>query len=180
MVGTEFRHSRRISRGGALHRKGERNSRVVPPFPESPRCLSPFKGNLFSCTASTFKPRIDSHNGDTWVSPVGKPRGKASRESLVGKPRGKTSRESHRSLDPREGKRDTAARARKDSARACPHSSRGLTALGDARSPPRSMSALERNPQVPELTPHKVLGPSIDGRGIPRGPRATRMGTGLS
>ena len=28
--------------------KGERNSSVVPPFPESPRCLSPFQGNLFS------------------------------------------------------------------------------------------------------------------------------------
>ena len=44
----KFRCSRRISRGVALHRKGERNSRVVPPFPESPRCLSPFQGNLFS------------------------------------------------------------------------------------------------------------------------------------
>ena len=31
----------------------------------------------FSCTASTFKPRIDSHHGGTWDSPVGKPRGKA-------------------------------------------------------------------------------------------------------
>ena len=40
-------------------------------------------------TASTFKPRIDSHHGDTWHSPVGKPRGKASWESLVGNPRGK-------------------------------------------------------------------------------------------
>ena len=30
------------------HRKGLRNSRVVPPFPEFPRCLSPFQGNLFS------------------------------------------------------------------------------------------------------------------------------------
>ena len=30
------------------------------------------------------------------------------------------------------------------------------------------MFALERNPQVPALTPHKVLGPSIDGRGNPR------------
>ena len=28
---------------GALHRKGERNSRVVPPFPESLRCLSPIQ-----------------------------------------------------------------------------------------------------------------------------------------
>ena len=42
------------------------------------------------------------------------------------------------------------------------------------------MSALERNPQVLAPTPHKVLGPGIDGRGIPRGPRGTRMGTGLS
>ena len=43
-------------------------------------------------------------------------------ESLVGKPRGKASRESHRSLDPREGKLDTAATVREESARACPHS----------------------------------------------------------
>ena len=101
-------------------------------------------------------------------------------ESLVGKPRGKASRESHRSLDPREGNGDTAAAAREESARACPHSRQGLTPLGDSRNTPRSMSALERNPQVPAPTPHKVLGPGIEGRGIPRGPRATRMGTGLS
>ena len=37
------------------------------------------------------------------------------------------------------------------------------------------MSALERNPQVPAPTSHKVLGPGIEGRGIPRGPRATRI-----
>ena len=101
-------------------------------------------------------------------------------ESLLGKPRGKASRESHRSLDPREGKRDPAATAREESARAGPHSRRGLTPLGKLRSTPRSMSALERNPQVPAPSPHKVLGPGIDGRGIPRGPRAIRMGTGLS
>ena len=71
----------------------------------------------FPCTASNFKPRIDSHHSGTW-------------DSLVGKPRGKASRESHRSLDPREGKRDTAARAQEESARACPHSRRGLTPLG--------------------------------------------------
>ena len=39
----------------------------------------------FPGTASTFKPRIVSHHGDTWDSPVGKPRGKASWESLEGK-----------------------------------------------------------------------------------------------
>ena len=121
----------------------------------------------FPCTASTFKPRIDSHHGGTWDSPVGKPRGKASRER-------------HRSLDPREGKRDTATSAREEIARACPHLRRGLTPWGDSRSTPRSMSALDRNPQVPTLTPRKVLGLIIKGRGIPRGPRATPMGTGLS
>ena len=46
-----------------------------------------------------------------WESLEGKSRGKASWESLEG---------SHRSLDPREGKRDTAATAREESARACP------------------------------------------------------------
>ena len=34
--------------------------------------------------------------------------------------------------------------------------------------------------QVPALTPYKILGPGIDERGIPRGPKATRMWTGLS
>ena len=85
VVGKEFRSSLRISRRGALHRKGERNSRVVPPFPESPRSLSLFQGNLFSCTASTFKLTIDLPHGGTWDSPVGKPRGKSSWESLEGK-----------------------------------------------------------------------------------------------
>ena len=61
---------------------------------------------------------------------VEQPCEKASWESLVGNPRGKASRESHRSLHPREGKRDPAATARKESARACPHSRRGLTPLG--------------------------------------------------
>ena len=121
----------------------------------------------FPCTASTFKPRIDSHHGGTWDSPVGKPRGKASRES-------------HRSLDPREWKCDTAATAREESARACPHSRRGLTPQGRLQKYPKTMSALERNPQVPAPTPHRVLGPGIDGRGIPRGTRETRMGTDFS
>ena len=40
----------------------------------------------FPCTASTFKPRIDSQHGGTWDSPVGKLRGKAFWESLEGMP----------------------------------------------------------------------------------------------
>ena len=140
-----------------------------PVFPSLPRLSS--RGSTHNTVA---------RGTALWESLMGKPRGKASWESLVGKPRGKASRESHRSLDPREWKGDTAAKDREESARACPHSSRGLTALGDARSTPRSMSALERNPQVPAPTPHRILGPGIDGRGIPTGPQATRMGTGLS
>ena len=58
-------------------------------------------------------------------------------ESLVGKPRGKAARESHRSLDPCEVKGDTAATAREESAHACPHSSRGLTPLGKLQKYPK-------------------------------------------
>ena len=96
----------------------------MSPFPESPRCLSPFQGNLFSLTASTFKPRINSHHGGTWDSPVGKPRGKASREN-------------HRSLDPREGKRHISVTAQEESARTCPHSRRGLTPQGRLQKYPK-------------------------------------------
>ena len=71
-------------------------------------------------------PRISSR-GSTHTKVA---RGTALWESLLGKPRGKASRESHRSLDPREGKRDTAATAREESARAFPHSRRRVTPLG--------------------------------------------------
>ena len=123
MVGKEFLAfpSHLKSRRSPQERREELQYQA--PFPESPRCLSPFQGTWFPCTASTFKPRIDSHHSGTWGSPVGKPRRKASRES-------------HRSLDPRQGKRDTAATAREESARACPHSRRGLTPWGDSRSTP--------------------------------------------
>ena len=85
VFGKNSRRFRRISRRGALHRKGERNSRVVPPFPESPRCLSPFQGNLFSLHFLDFQ--AEDRLTPRWH--VGQPCGKASWESLVGKPRGK-------------------------------------------------------------------------------------------
>ena len=71
-------------------------------------------------------PRLSSR-GSTHTTVA---RGTALWESLVGKPRWKASRASHRSLDPREGKGDTAATAREESARACPHSRRELTPQG--------------------------------------------------
>ena len=58
-------------------------------------------------------------------------------KSLVGKLRGKSSRESHRSLDPRKGKLDTVAPVREESARASPHSRRGLTSLGRLQKYPK-------------------------------------------
>ena len=61
-------------------------------------------------------PRLSSR-GSTHTTVA---RGTAPWESLVGKPRGKASRESHRSLDPSEGKRDIAATAREQSASATP------------------------------------------------------------
>ena len=64
-------------------------------------------------------------------------RGTALWESLVGNPLGKASSDNHRSLDPCEVKRDTAATAREESARACPHSSRGLTPLGRLQKSPK-------------------------------------------
>ena len=64
--------------------KGERESRVVPPFPESPRCLSPFQGNLVSLHCVDFQ--AEDRLTPRWH--VGQPCGKASWESLGGKPRG--------------------------------------------------------------------------------------------
>ena len=168
--GKNSRRSLRISRGGALHRKGKRNCRVVPPFPESPRYLVHSRETCFSCTVLSFKPRIDSHHDGPWDSPVGKSREKPSWEN---------SRESHRSLDPSKGKRDKLLQLGRKAHVHAPTRDEDFLPWGDSRNPPISMSALEWNPQVPATTPHKVLGPGIDGRGIPRGPRATPMGTGL-
>ena len=71
-------------------------------------------------------PRL-SRRGSTHTSVA---RGTALWESLAGKPCGKSSWESHRLLDARDGKRDTAARAREESSRACSHSRRRKTPLG--------------------------------------------------
>ena len=91
-------------------------------------------------------------------------RGIALWESLVGKPRGKASRESHRSLDPREGKSDTSATARKESARACHHSRRRLTPLGRLQKYPKIHVSTGEECSGSGTVPHNILGPNIDGR----------------
>ena len=106
------------------------------------------RGTPGSCHHSQSPPDVSVHSRETCFPAL--PRlssqgsthttvahGTALWESLVGKPRGKASRESHRFLDPREGKHDTAATAREESARACPHSRRGLTPLGRLQKSPK-------------------------------------------
>ena len=152
--------------------KVERESRVVPPFPESPRCLSPFQGNLFSlhCLDVQAEERLTPR----WH--VGQPCGKASWESLVGNPRGKSTNP----LIHAKGSVTLLLQLGRKAHVHAPTRDEDSLPWGDSRSTLRYMSALERNPQVPATTSHKVLGPGVEGRGIPRGPRATRMGTGLS
>ena len=93
-------------------------------------------------------PRI-SRRGSTQTTVA---RGIALWESLVGNPLGKASRESHRSIDPREGKHDTAATSREESARACPHSRKGLTPLG----------RLQKYPNIHVSTAEESSGPASD------------------
>ena len=92
----------------------------MPPFPESPRCLSTFQGNLFSLPCLDFQ--AEDRLTPRWH---------------VGQPCGKASRESHRSLDPRKGKRDTAATAREEIACPCPHSRCRMTFLGRLQKYPK-------------------------------------------
>ena len=133
------------------------------PFPESHRCLSPFQGNLFSLHCLDFQ--AEDRLTARWH---------------LGQPCGKSSRECHRSLVPREWKCDTATTAGEESARACPHSRRGLTPLGRLQRYPKIHVSTGEETSGSGTDSTKALGPDIDGRGIPRGPRATSMGTGLS
>ena len=57
----------------------------MPPYPESPRFLSPFQGNLFSLHGLYFQ----AEDGLTPRWYVGQHCGKASWESLLGKHQGK-------------------------------------------------------------------------------------------
>ena len=107
----------------------------MPPFPESPRCLSPFQANLFSLHCLEFQ-------AEDRLTPLWH----------MEQPSGKASREGHRSLDQREGKRDTAATAREESARACPHSRRGLTPLG----------ILQKHPKIHVSTGEECSGSGTD------------------
>ena len=129
VVGKEFpafpSHLKR--RRSPQERREELQSRAT--IPRVPQMSHSIPGNpVFPAL-----PLLSSH-GSTHTKVV---RGTALWESLVGKPPGKASRESHRSLDPREGKPHTAATAREESARECPNSRRGLNPLGSLQKYPK-------------------------------------------
>ena len=69
----------------ALPQKRRKENQGRATYPESPDVSVHSRETSFPCTASTFKPRINSHHAVTWDSPEGKPRGKASWECLEGK-----------------------------------------------------------------------------------------------
>ena len=171
MFGKEFpafpSHLKR--RRSPQEKREELQGRVT--IPRVPQMTQTIPGKTLFPALPRISSRVSTH---TTVA-----RGPALLESIEVKPRGKASRECHRSLDPRKGKRDTADTAREESPRACPHSRRGLTPLGKLQKSPKTHVIRERNPQVPAPNPHKVLVHGIDRRGIPRGPRVSRMGTGL-
>ena len=85
VVGKEFQAfpSHLKSRRSPQERRKELQGRTT--FPEYPRCLSPFQGNLFSLHCLDFQ--AEDRHTPRWH--VGQPCGRASWESLVGKPRGK-------------------------------------------------------------------------------------------
>ena len=119
------------SRRSPQERREEHQGRAT--IPRVPQMSQSIPGKTFFPAL----PRLSSRGSITPRWHVGQPCGKSSWESLVGKPRGKACRESHRSLDPREGKRDPAATAREESTRACPHSRRGQTPLGRLQKYPK-------------------------------------------
>ena len=120
----------------------------MPPFPESSRCLSPFQGNLFSLHCLDFQ--AEERLTPQWH--VGQPCRKAPWKSLLEKPRGKAT-------DPLIlAKESVTLLLQLGGKRTCmPPLETRTDSPGETRSTPRSMSALERNSQVPAPTPHKVL-----------------------
>ena len=164
-------HSRRILRGEALHRKGEKNSSVVRPFPESPRCLRPFQRNLFSLHC------LDFHAEDRLPPQchVGQPCGKASWKILVGKPLLKAT-------DPMihaPGSRHCCYRSGVKRTCMPPLETRTYSPGETPEVPPRSMSALKRNPHVPPRLHTRSQAPASKGEESRDAPEQLAWGLAL-
>ena len=167
VVGTEFPAfpSQLKRRHSPQERREEFQGRVT--IPRVPQISQSIPGKPVFPALPRLSNRGSTHTTvargtDQWESFVGKPRGKATDPLIHAKGNVTLPLQLGRKLHLHD-----------------PNGDEYSLPWGDSRCTPRSMSARERNLKVPAPTPHKVLGPAIDGRGIPRGPRATRMGTGL-
>ena len=172
MVGKEFpafpSHLKR--RRSPQERREELQGRAtIPRFPQMSQSIP-------GIPVFPALPRLSSR-GSTHTTVA---RGTTLWESLVEKPRGKASRESHRSLDPSEGKRDTAATFREESGSTSPQSRRGLTPL----------VRLQKYPKIHVSTGEESSGSGTDStQGLrarhrqernPEMPPTNSLGTGLS
>ena len=172
MVGKEFlafpSHLKR--RRSPQERREELQGRAtIPRVPQMSQCI-PGKP-VFPAL-----PRLSSR-GSTHTTVA---RGTALWERLEGKPRGKASRESHSCFDQTEGKCDTAATAREESARASPHSRRGLTPLGRLQKYPKIHVSTGEESSRSGTDSKQGLRPRHRRERNPERPRVTSMGTGLS
>ena len=172
MVGKEFpafpSHLKR--RGSPQERREELQGRATIPI--VPQMSQSIPGKpVFPAL-----PRLSSRGSTR--TPVA--RGTALWESLVGKTHGNDSREIHRILDPRKGKRDTAATAREESANVCPHSRRRLSPLERLQKYPKIHVSTGEESSGSGTDSTQDLRPGHRWERNPECPRATRMGTGLS
>ena len=167
------------SRGGIRSLRGrERIPRVPVASREEALSTGKARGTPRSCHNSQSPPDVSTITGkpvfpalphfqaEDRLTPqwhVGQPCGKASWESLVGEPRGKAT-------DPlihANGSVTLLLQLGRKAHVQAPTRDEDRLPWGDSRSTPRFMSVLERKPQEPAPTPHKVLGPGIDLTGIP-------------
>ena len=179
-------------RGGILSlRVGERIPGIPVASQEEALSTGMARGTPGSCHHSQSPPDDSVHSRETLFPALPRLSSRRSThttvapgtdlwENLVGKPRGKASRESHRSLDPREGKCDPTATVGEDIARACPHWRRGLTPLWRLQKYPKIHVSTGEESSGSRTDSTQGLRPRHRREWNPRGPRATRMGTGLS
>ena len=176
VVGKEFpaipSHLKR--RRSPQERREELQGRAT--IPRVPQMSQSIPRNLFSLHCLHFQ----AEDRLTPRGHVGQPCGKASLERLEGKPGGKASRESHSCFDQPEGKCDTAATAREESTRACPHSRRGLTTLRRVQKYPKIHVSPGEESSRSGTDSKQGLRPRHRRERNPERPRVTSMGTGLS
>ena len=132
-LGKDSRCSRHNSRGGALNRKVERNSRGPATIPKVPQMSQSTPEDPDFPALPRLSRRVSTHTTVARMTALW---------------------ESHRSLYQRDGKPDTAATAREESGRACPHLRRGLTPLW----------RLQKYPKIHVSTGEETSGSSLDSR----------------